>query len=89
VGVWTAKLANGARVQLSLQADGKFSWTATNQSGRQSTFSGSYSIGGGNLTLTRSTDNQKLAGTMTQSGTNAFNFKLAGAKDSGLNFVRA
>ncbi len=89
VGTWTATLSNGARVQLQLQADGTFNWVATNQTGRASSFSGSYSIAGGSLTLVRSTDNQKLAGTMTQNGSNAFNFKLAGANDNGLNFVRA
>ena len=40
----------------------------------------------GKLTLTRS-DNQSLAGDLTNMA-NGFNFKLNGAKDSGLNFAR-
>jgi hypothetical protein len=89
VGTWNATLANGARVQLNLQADGSFNWSATNKAGRTSTFGGSYTVSGGNLTLIRSNDNQKLAGALAQNGTNAFNFKLAGASDGGLNFVRS
>ena len=89
VGTWNAQLSNGARVQLKLQSDGSFSWTPTNQSGRSSSFAGSYSIANGSLTLTRSTDSQKLGGTLTQKGSNSFNFKLAGTNDGGLNFVRA
>ncbi len=86
VGSWTANLANGARVQLQLQADGAFSWSATNRSGTTSTFQGTYAAGNGSLTLIRSSDNQKLAGAMTSTGPNSFNFKLSGTKDSGLNF---
>ncbi len=88
-GTWTAQLANGARVRLQLQTDSTFSWSATNKAGNTSAFSGSYTVSGGVLTLIRSNDNQKLAGAMTQSGANTFNFKLAGAKDAGLNFVRS
>ena len=89
VGTWTATLANGARVQLNLQADGSFNWSATNKAGRTSTFGGSYTVSGGNLTLIRSNDNQKLAGVLAQNSSNAFNFKLAGTSDGGLNFVRS
>ncbi len=88
VGTWTASLPNGARVQLTLQASGAFRWIATNRSGTNSTFEGSYTVSNGSLTLVRSNDNQKLAGNMTSSSNTAFNFKLNGAKDAGLNFVR-
>ncbi len=88
-GTWTARLGNGAIVQLTLQADGSFNWSATNKTGQVSSFQGSYTMAGGSLTLIRSEGNRKLAGTMTQTGGNAFNFKLAGANDNGLDFVRS
>ncbi len=87
-GNWTARLTNGAVVQLALQANGTFNWSATNKAGQVSTFQGSYTTAAGSLTLIRSSDNMKLEGSMTQTNGNAFNFKLAGAKDNGLNFAR-
>ena len=89
VGNWTATLGNGANVRLVLQADGAFSWSATNKAGNASTFQGSYTVGNGSLTLTRGTDNQKLAGGMTTSGNNAFSFKLTGNNAAGINFTRS
>jgi hypothetical protein len=89
VGNWTASLGNGANVRLVLQADGSFSWSATNKAGNASTFQGSYAVGNGSLTLTRGTDNQRLAGSMTTSGSNAFNFKLTGNNAAGINFTRS
>jgi len=86
VGNWTARTPNGATVQLTLQADGSFTWTANN-SGKTNSFQGTYTLGNGSLSLARSTDNQKLAGSITSSAS-GFNFKLTGAKDSGLNFAR-
>ncbi len=89
VGNWTATLGNGASVRLVLQADGAFSWSATNKAGKASTFQGSYTVGNGSLTLTRGTDNQKLAGGMTTSGNDAFSFKLTGNNAAGINFTRS
>jgi hypothetical protein len=88
VGNWTARLSNGAQVQLNLQADGRFQWIATNKSGQRSTFQGSYTFDNGSLTLVRSNDNQKLSGVVSLAGNQSFTFKLGGAKDNGLNFVR-
>jgi len=87
-GAWTASLSNGARVQLSLQADGNFSWVAVNKDGQASSFQGTYSIENGSLSLSRSTDGQKLTGSMTPSGANNFSFKLSDAQASSLDFVR-
>ena len=89
VGNWTATLGNGANVRLVLQADGSFSWSATNKAGNASTFQGSYAVGNGSLTLTRGTDSQRLAGSMTTSGNNAFSFKLTGNSAAGINFTRS
>lgn len=86
VGQWAATVGNGATVRLSLQADGNFSWIATNPTGAASTFSGNYSVKNGSLTLNRSNDNQQLGGTMTVSGTDTFNFEINGAS---INFNRS
>ncbi|MCA9008633.1 MAG: hypothetical protein KDB01_02750 [Planctomycetaceae bacterium] len=88
-GSWTANLPNGARVQLALQADGNFSWTAINKDGQSSVFQGSYAIENGGLSLTRNNDGQKLQGSMTLKGTNTFTFKLSAAQSSSLDFVRS
>lgn len=89
VGSWTANLSNGSRVQLSLQADGNFSWTAINQAGNASTFQGNYAVGNGTMTLSRSTDNQKLAGSMTMTSAGSFSFKLSDAQAASLEFTRS
>jgi hypothetical protein len=88
-GSWTASLPNGARVQLMLQADGNFSWTAINKDGQSSVFKGSYAIENGSLSLTRSNDAQRLEGSMTINGANTFTFKLSSAQSSSLDFVRS
>ena len=87
-GAWTASLSNGARVQLSLQADGNFSWVAVNKDGQASSFQGTYSMENGSLSLSRNTDGQKLTGSLTPSGANNFSFKLSDAQASSLDFVR-
>jgi hypothetical protein len=86
VGTWVATLPNQATVQLTLGADGGFSWVATSN-GKTSTFAGTYNFNGGSLTLERSTDSQKLAGTLTEADADNFIFKLEGAAD-GLKFAR-
>ncbi len=87
-GVWTAQLANGSRVQLSLQADGNFSWTAVNKDGQSSVFQGTYAMQNGSLSLTRGNDGQKLEGTMTLTSANTFSFQLTAAQSASLDFVR-
>ena len=81
-------MANGAQVQLVLNADGSFRWSATSQSGKASTFAGNYTLNGGSLTLVRSNDQQKLSGAVAVSGNQSFTFRPSGANDKGLNFVR-
>jgi hypothetical protein len=88
VGEWVASLANGSRVQLSLKSDGNFLWTAANKDGKASSFQGSFTISDGSLSLARSSDNQKLSGSMATTGPNGFSFQLAGAKAPALEFVR-
>lgn len=88
VGQWKATLGNGATVELTLQADGSFVWVANSQ-GKTSSFEGSYSLENGSLTLVRSSDNQKLAGQFTPTSDGGMNFRLNGAKDAGLTFLRS
>jgi hypothetical protein len=87
-GVWTAQLANGSRVQLSLQADGNFSWTAVNKDGQSSVFQGTYAMQNGSMSLTRGNDGQKLDGTLTLTSANTFSFQLTAAQSASLDFVR-
>ena len=89
IGTWTASMSNGARVQLSLNADGRFSWSAINSTGNASTFQGSYQFDGTTLTLNRSNDNQKLAGGLIFTSAGTFNFKLSDAQAGNLAFTRS
>ena len=86
IGTWQATTPNNASVTLSLSGDGSFQWVAENN-GKTSRFAGTFTISAGKMTLSRSSDNQKLIGQFVFSG-NRFNFKLDGAKDSGLDFTR-
>lgn len=85
VGAWRASVGS-SQVQLTLNADGSFSWNA-NAGGKVSTFNGRFVLAGGQLTLVRA-DNQQLAGSWVADATGGFRFKLSGAQDSGLLFVR-
>lgn len=86
IGTFNADLGNGARVALTLNADGQFTWAATNAEGRTSSFSGSYNIGSESLTLVRGNDNQQLNGGLTGLSANGFEFKIGDG--AALNFVR-
>jgi hypothetical protein len=68
--------------------DGSFRWTANNKDGQSSVFQGTYHIENGSLSLTRNNDGQKLSGSVTTTGTNAFSFQLLVAQSSSLDFVR-
>ena len=88
VGNWTATLPNQATIQLQLDADGKFSWSAT-RNGKTSTFAGDYRVDSGRLTLVRDGDRQQLKGAWIGDLQSGFKFKLDGSKDSGLDFQRS
>lgn len=89
IGQWRAALPNGSSVQLTLQADGSFVWVATSKDGSNSSFEGTYSVGQASLILVRSSDNQKLTGAMTLTGSDGFSFQLNSKKAAALNFVRS
>lgn len=86
VGTWSAKLANGATVQLTLTAEGTFNWVANNK-GQLSTFAGNYTLENDSLTLIRANDGEKLIGTLIPSNDGGFTFKLNGVQDSGIQFA--
>lgn len=88
IGSWVAQLANGASVRLNLQADGQFSWTATNAAGSTTSFSGRFTIAPEGLSLIRSGDNQTLSGATMLNGSDAFSFRLQGSNMPNLEFRR-
>jgi hypothetical protein len=87
VGEFSATLTNGTTIRLSLRADGSFNWVAT-KGDKVSTFQGTFAFGGASLTLNRSSDSQKLEGSLALT-TNGFKLQLGGQNAEGLNFVRA
>ncbi|KAA5543876.1 hypothetical protein FYK55_11965 [Roseiconus nitratireducens] len=87
VGRWQAKLPSDVTVSLELAAGGTFAWVVQ-KDGKTTSFSGQYRITDGRLTLVRSNDLQKMAGSWTE-GKNGFTFKLDGANNSGLQFSKA
>lgn len=87
VGTWNVQLPGNQSVELTLNNDRSFTWTATKQ-GKASSFTGQYRLESGRLTLVRSTDLQQMAGSWTGQDAN-FTFKLDGATNSGLTFTRA
>ncbi len=87
VGSWKVSLPNSQSVQLVLQADGSFVWTAVSK-GNQKSFNGQYKLNGGRLTLVRANDLQQMTGSWT-GGENQFTFKLEGANNGGLSFKRS
>ena len=87
IGVWNARANGNATVRLSLRADDSFEWVAT-ANGQDSRFAGRFELDGERLTLSRSSDNQKLAGTVAFSE-QGFTFRLEGSKDAGLDFSRS
>jgi uncharacterized protein (TIGR03066 family) len=88
IGNWTAVVTSDTTVRLDIRADGSFTWTA-NSKGKQSSFQGTYTLGNQQLTLIRESDKQKLDGSMTVNGNSEFIFRLTGAQDAGLKFVRS
>jgi len=87
VGTWNVNLPGNQAVQLVLNADGSFTWTAT-KNGNSSNFKGQYRLENDRLTLVRSTDLNQMAGSWTVAG-EGFTFKLDGATTGGLTFRRS
>ncbi len=86
-GTWKVNLPGNQSVELVLNDDSSFNWTAT-KDGKSSSFQGQFRLENGRLTLVRSSDLQQMTGTWSGQGAN-FTFKLDGATTSGLAFVRS
>ncbi len=87
VGTWTVNLPGNQSVQLVLNGDSSFTWTAT-KNGNSSNFQGQYRLESDRLTLVRSNDLKQMSGSWTVSG-EGFTFKLDGATTGGLSFNRS
>jgi hypothetical protein len=88
-GTWTAHPAKDVTLEVAFGADRTFSWTFIVQ-GQASGFTGTYSLDGRSLVMSRDGSSEKMAGTMKLNSSNSFNFKPAAseATDPGLDFVR-
>jgi hypothetical protein len=86
-GTWKVNLPGNQSVELLLNDDSSFRWTAT-KDGKSSSFQGQFRLENGRLTLVRSNDLQQMTGTWSGQDAN-FTFKLDGATTSGLAFIRS
>ena len=86
VGNWKVNLSGNQSVELTLNSDGSFIWTAT-KNGKSSNFQGQFRLESDRLTLVRSSDLQQMAGSWAGAG-DQFTFKLDGATTGGLSFQR-
>ncbi len=85
-GAFTVSLPGDQTIQLVLNNDSTFVWTAT-KAGQSSSFQGRYILENGRLNLVRSNDLQQMTGTWTQTQQGA-SFKLDGTNASALEFNR-
>jgi hypothetical protein len=87
VGTWKVNLPGNQSVELVLDDNNGFRWTAT-KDGKSNSFQGQFRLENNRLTLVRSNDLQQMTGSWTGQGGN-FTFKLDGATTGGLAFVRS
>ena len=88
-GSWKSSPAPGVTIEATLQADKHFTWKFT-EGGQNKSFSGTYTLQGDNLVLTRDEDGQKMDGTVSLSGDKGFRFRLRNTdpNDPGLEFSK-
>ncbi len=88
VGEFQASPAEGVEFKLVLNADKTFVWTFKTKE-ETSSFEGTYTIAGNELTLVRQKDGDKLVGTLTAID-KGFNFKMSDGdpQDPGLDFTK-
>jgi tetratricopeptide (TPR) repeat protein len=86
VGNWKASRSDGSNFDLSLTADGNFTWKFT-QKGKTQQFAGPYTVAD-NLLILKQNGNPVMVGQVTSLADNKFNFKLPGENpsDPGLTF---
>ena len=87
-GKWTAERSDGAKINLSLSADHKFSWTVADENNPQK-LSGTYTCADNYLILTAE-GQSALVGQVAMPSADQLSFKLAGGSpsDPGLQFTR-
>ncbi len=88
-GTWKSSPAPGVTIEATLKADKHFTWKFT-EGGQSKSFSGTYTVQGDNLVLTRDEDGQKMDGTVTMNGDKGFKFRLRNTdpNDPGLEFSK-
>ncbi len=88
VGTWKSVSDDNMKFELTLTAEGTFTWVYTAK-GETHKFSGEYVIGNGLLTLARP-DHNALVGRLKWVDDKSFNFKIVGGgdEDSGLTFKK-
>jgi len=88
VGEFRASPAEGIEFQFVLNADKTFVWTFQSKD-ETSSFEGTYTVSGNELTLVRKKDGDKLVGIMTPTE-KGFDFKIQGGdpQDPGLKFTK-
>lgn len=87
-GTWKATPEKKVEIDLTLTHDGSFTWTFK-ANGQTKTFKGKYTQKGNNLSLTRDSDQEAMAGVVERTA-NGFGFRMNDADDSdpGLTFSR-
>ena len=83
-GKWRASRPDGSAIDLTLGADGRYTWKFT-QDGQDRKFDGAYSVAE-NLLILKQGDQATMVGQITPQADGGFNFRLAGANDKGLDF---
>jgi thioredoxin-like negative regulator of GroEL len=88
-GSWKSSPAPGVTIEATLQPDKHFTWKFT-EGGQTKSFSGTYTLQGDNLVLTRDEDGQKMDGTVAMNGDKGFRFRLRNTdpQDPGLDFSK-
>jgi hypothetical protein len=88
-GSWKSSPAPGVTIEATLQPDKHFTWKFT-EGGQTKSFSGTYTLQGDNLVLTRDDDGQKMDGTVAMNGDKGFRFRLRNTdpQDPGLDFSK-
>jgi tetratricopeptide (TPR) repeat protein len=88
-GTWTAKPTTDTTITLSVQSDGRFSWSVDRQ-GKNQQFAGKSSYENGILTLVQDQSNNTMVGNVEWTDETHFHFKVPGGgpDDPGLSFAR-
>ncbi len=90
-GTWAATPSQGAKIALSIQDDGNFTWTATTSGKPPMKIAGKSTFSGDTLTLAaEGGQNGALVGQVTWKDADDFRFRLVGgpSNDPGLKFAR-